>query len=362
MALGTTRLSPARIIAGAAAVDGFPSTNPRLVRVSVVGVVVAAVAQAVALVAVATSGKKDTTVLEQLVENVLFVAGLAVLLLSLTLRYLARVWVSEANEAFRYTCSLGSFTPVTETDSKMLPDLGARMRHDVGRRLSERIARLTFLDPDVADAQSEAGRVPHLHVCGHYTIVEDSDGTDTLEIVPRVRIGSVESGESLAVPAELKLETSVRWVGAGGIRIEPDIYERIVERVYFSLATEIYRQIRADVEQKIALLPTRRLRATAYLVEAEDYARSNTLRAYEAAEELFLKAMTLYDARRAPLASQGTRRTGQRVVRANAAIGAWVGEKLAKTFHRPARRVVLLARAELGYARMMLTRRLVAGM
>lgn len=362
LTLATNRLSPARLVAGAATVDGWPSRNQGLVKVSIIGLLVAAVAQAVAIVAVATSGKKNTTALEQLLDNVWFVVGLAALLLSLAVRYLARVWVSEANEAFRYTCSLGSFDPVTDTDGKMLPDLCERLRHDVGRRLSERITRLTFLDEQVADAQFEPGRVPHLHVCGRFLIVEDRQGIDTLEVVPRVRIGSIESGESLAVPAEIKLETSVRWVGVGGIPLDPDIYERIVERVYFSLATEIYRQIRADVERKIALLPTRRLRATAYLVEAEDYARSNTLRAYEAAGELFLRAMTLYDPRWAPLASRGARRAGQRLVRANAAVHAWVAGTLAKSLHRPARRLVRVSRAELGYAKMMLARRLFAGM
>ena len=364
MALATSRLSPARLIEGAESIDGSLLYHRRLTRVSWIGLTVAALAEAIAIIAFATAGEKNTSALDRLTENWIFVAGLTLALLSLALLALGRLWVREAQEAFRYTCSLGDFTPVTPADAERLPFMSERLRHDVGRRLSERIARLTFIDPEVAAAQTTEGRVPHLHVCGHFLLREGADGMQTLEVVPRVRIGSAEAGEALATPAEIRLENAefLSHDPLEPIELDPDTSERIVERVYFSLATEIYRQIRTDVSRKIDLLPTRHLRATAYLIEAEDYAHSNTLNAYEAARDLFLRAMTLYDSTWVPLAGGSARRAVQQVSRTNTALRTTFGQMLARASPRAARRIVLIARAEVGYADMLLSTRTLAGL
>ena len=364
MALATSRLSPARLIEGAESIDGSLLYHRRLTRVSWIGLTVAALAEAIAIIAFATAGEKNTSALDRLTENWIFVAGLTLALLSLALLALGRLWVREAQEAFRYTCSLGDFTPVTPEDAERLPFMSERLRHDVGRRLSERIARLTFIDPEIAAAQTTEGRVPHLHVCGHFLLREGADGMQTLEVVPRVRIGSAEAGEALAAPAEIRLESAefLSHDPLEPIELDPDTSERIVERVYFSLATEIYRQIRTDVSRKIDLLPTRHLRATAYLIEAEDYAHSNTLNAYEAARDLFLRSMTLYDSTWVPLAGGSARRAVQQVSRTNTALRTTVGQALARASPRAARRIVLIARAEVGYADMLLSTRTLAGL
>jgi hypothetical protein len=363
MALATSRLSPARVISGAATVDGSLTLGHRLVRVSWFGLVLAAVAEAIGIALVATaSGKKNASTLDRVTDNWLFVAGLTLLLLSIAVLALTRLWIREANEAFRYTCSLGGFDPVTPEDGELFPDLSDRLRHDVGRRLSERISRLAFVAPEVAEAQVEEGRVPHIHVCGHFLLREDTDRSTMLEVLPRARIGRIEAGESLAAPAEIKLDLGPRWVPARSLPLDPEEYERVVERVYFSLATEIYRQIRVDVARKIELLPTRHLRATAYLIEAEDYARSNTLHAYEAAGELFLQAMVLYDPRWVPVAADGLTTAGHWPVRLKTSLRSWMDERGARVFERCARRVVLVARAETGYAKMLLFRRELAGL
>jgi hypothetical protein len=98
MALATSRLSPARIISGAAMVDGSLTLGHRLVRVSWIGLMLAALAEAISIVAVATAGgKKGTSTLDRLTDNWLFVAGLTILLLSIAVLALTRLWIREAN-------------------------------------------------------------------------------------------------------------------------------------------------------------------------------------------------------------------------------------------------------------------------
>ena len=67
-------------------------------------------------------------------------------------------------------------------------------------------------------------------------------------------------------------------------------YDQTLERLYFSVATQIYKQLRLDVARKISRLPTQYLRATAYFHEAEDYARSNTLDAFDDASKLYTRS------------------------------------------------------------------------
>ena len=70
-------------------------------------------------------------------------------------------------------------------------------------------------------------------------------------------------------------------------------YDRILERVYFSVASQVYTQLKTDVQRKIDLLPTTYLRANAYFQEAEDYAASNTVDAYLSARDLYQKSADL---------------------------------------------------------------------
>jgi hypothetical protein len=72
-------------------------------------------------------------------------------------------------------------------------------------------------------------------------------------------------------------------------------YEQIVERVYSSVATEVYRKIEADVRAKIDWFPTRHLRAVALFHEAEDMARSNTVDGYDRALDLYRSSQRYFD-------------------------------------------------------------------
>src|SRR5262249_20835753 len=138
-----------------------------------------------------------------------------------------------------------------------------------------------------------------------------------VEVMPRVRIGSPDAGDTLAHPVIYGLnrvrdpepaaesgdkEKSTPSPGDGEKSVlVPSDYERILERIYFSVVTELYRQIKLDVKNKIRLLPTTYSRAVALFYEAEDYARSNTLDGYESAGDLYWQAAALLDRRLRPL-------------------------------------------------------------
>ena len=144
--------------------------------------------------------------------------------------------------------------------------------------------------------------------------------------------------------------------------LAPEAYEKLLERLYFSVASHLYAQIRADVGRKIALLPKRYFRASAYFYEAGDYARSNTLDAYEQARELYAEVIRLYD-------PSWWHFSGSRVRRSYQHLSAWwlrvtlnVRSRAARVWPSFARAQLMVARAEIGYSAMVLNRRTLAGM
>src|SRR5207253_712824 len=134
------------------------------------------------------------------------------------------------------------------------------------------------------------------------------------------------------------------------------------ERLYFSVATQIYKQIRLDVARKISRLPTQYLRATAYFHEAEDYARSNTLDAFDDAGELYTRALDLYDRMRRPLPEHAWQRPLQSLLRVLAPRWRSVARRLAWIWPRFGRRPVQIARAETGRAKALLFRNVLANL
>src|SRR5206468_911058 len=136
----------------------------------------------------------------------------------------------------------------------------------------------------------------------------------------------------------------------------------LLERVYFSVATEIYRQIREDVQRKIDLLPTSYLRGTAYLREADDYARSNTLDAYAEAATLYANAIREYDRLERIRPSDRWRHRWDRLLRARARLAREVRRRGSRIWPRLARREVLAAKAEVGHANVLLTEFHLAGL
>jgi tetratricopeptide (TPR) repeat protein len=279
---------------------------------------------------------------------------------ALVLFVAARFWIRESRSPFRYTCRLVPFDAVAPTPKDSLPWL----RHDLSELLNDRIGRLSFLEDEPSAPEAWEA---HVHIAGSYLIredgTEDLDGNlrQFIELTPRVRIGGPDAAESLAHTVRYEIcDAACRRGPKRPFQLGRDDYDKILERVYFSIATRLYKQIREDVDRKIALLPTRYLRATAYLHEAEDYARSNTLDAYDDAQTLYEKARQLYDLSARPLPTPRLRRIGALCARPVRGLVALPRRLLARLVLRFAKRDAMLARTEVGLANVLITRRALA--
>jgi tetratricopeptide (TPR) repeat protein len=303
-----------------------------------------------------------------------FLLALAILLASVFLISWNRFWLQESREPFRYTFAVDDFVAITGEDSSL-----AWLRHHLSERLNKRIGRLSILEEEASPAAAGADRTgrkrgapgpryeSHVHIRGHYGTRVDRDHW-VIEVAPRVRIGPKGSAETMAHPDTYRLNrvsTKTRDGRTGRTSpnpLSPEDYEKLLERVYFSVATEIYRQITRDVQHKIDLLPTSYLRATAYLHEAEDYARSNTLVAFDEAERLFEAAIRLYDPARRPWPTSVVRWPGHALRRVAAVAVRHARRLVAFAWRRAAKTDLMVARAETGYANVLLNRRSLAGM
>lgn len=301
-------------------------------------------------------------------------AGLVLALLLAFIAILFSFWLKESRRPIRYTCSLGHFSVVSSEDNKPSSPVEEKMnwlRHDLAQRLNQRVGRLMFLfSPDAEPPAQPAGKEAangqrrltdqHIHIEGVYRLQERSPGNPAyaktrpereIVVMPRVRIGHAGSPERLAKPVYYRLRADQRLFVKD--------YEDLVEQVYFNIVTEVYQQIRHDVERKIALLPTRRHKAVAYYYEAEDYARSNTLCSYEEAGQLYREASRYFEPFN-PLVNPFPKSRLLRMWRTlDTAVDALTGKLYHLMFYvRPtmARHEILAAKAKLGYANMLLFR------
>jgi hypothetical protein len=317
----------------------------------------------------------------------------------------SRYWLKESQEPFRYTFSIGEFKPVRpeagdkEEPSWLPHDLKEKLlllSHDLAHRLIQRVGRLRFRDESNQRVGKTSGSKPqagsayeshrdesnqragktngskpqacsayesHIHVRGFYVIRRDRAGDWSIEVMPRVRIGSPDASESLAHPVVYKLGadafSDLKTKEAHPNILDKRNYERILERLYFSAATEIYQQIRRDVEGKIDLLPSAYFRAVALFHEAEDYAKSNTLDAYREAGKLYWRAAELFDPCLKRLPDSRWRRFVIRTIwRPHVRTLQWAKAVGAHLWLRFARVQLMCARAEIGYANMLLYRRI----
>lgn len=299
---------------------------------------------------------------------------LLVAVLTLLLVVAMRFWLKESREPFRYTYSVGGFEPVLD-DSK--DRRLSWLRYDLTERLSLRITRLSLRqdavtlraegEADTAEPASakkdESTLDSHIHISGYYLIRQMPDDPRwVVEVTPWVRIGSTNSPAMLAIPVKHYLDenTPARSVDGQVPSLLAEDYEQILEWTYFSVATQIYKRIREDVQRKIELLPSNRFRAAAYLYEADDYARSNTLDAYADAAQLYDRALQLYDPSMRPLSPFVVRRIGQRVIR----VAAWLRRRIRRwssyLWPRLGKLEVMQARAQIGYVNMLVNRRSLA--
>jgi hypothetical protein len=230
-------------------------------------------------------------------DPVLLVLG-AGLFLALLMTW-SRFWLRTSRQPFRYTCSIGNFDPIESGNArKDVQSWMSWMPYDMTRLLNERVQRFFFADgsakpgeENAVPEQNSSGTEAYIHVRAHWVVRKRprsrAGAVDAyeIEVMPRVRLGPPNTPEVLA-------QSTVLLMPGRGDRAA---YEELLEQVYHSIVTEVYRQLSSDVRRKIDLLPTTRHRAIALLYEADDYARSNTLHAYQEAAELYRETVALCD-------------------------------------------------------------------
>jgi tetratricopeptide (TPR) repeat protein len=291
-------------------------------------------------------------------------AALGLLLVNWT-----RFWLKASRAPFRYTYSLAAFEPIGrsvehpridwhQSERGVEPtrvEEGAALDwlvQDLSERLSRRIGRLSLLDERYSGTtkQPEA----HLHIGGSFGVRQNIRGEWMIEVLPWIRLGAPGSPATVA--------HLVRFTLGPDRRLGPEAYQKLLERIYFSIASHLYRQIRDDVKRKIELLPKRFFRANAYFFEAADYVSSNTLDAYDQARELYEEVLHLYDPSWWPRSPSRLRRklnvfNGKRIE-----FGLAWRKGAAKVWPRFGAVELMIARAEVGYANTVLYRRSLAGM
>ncbi len=352
-------------------VDGVETWLRRSRRVrgaTFFGLVVATIQLAIQVSRARAAGKLDFS---WVVEHSVAVGSLAAVVLLATLFLAARRWIQESREPFRYTCSVAEFDLVPPVPDPSF-EIGSYLRYDLTERMNDRITRLSFLDEE-AVSDGAAGNQSHIHISGQLLVRQNPKGEWMVEATPRIRMGPRSAPERLGHPVKFKLGTvaprseaverhALDGEGTSTRALVAHEYEKVLERIYFSISSELYKQIRLDVETKIRLLPTRRLRAIAYLHEAEDYVRSNTLDAYEEARELFIASLDLFDPRRRqahrPLYLHPFKALGIGLSIA----GHTLRQVASRSFPRFGRGEILAARTEIGFAISLVDRRVLAGL
>lgn len=238
--------------------------------------------------------------LSSLLSNEVRIWTGTVLALSLLLVNWTRIWVKESREPFKYTYSVEEFKrgPQPTPGDPVAGDPVAWLARDLIEKLGDRVRRLSLLDEeDVRRHDPDRDPEPHVHISGWYGLRETDDNEWWIEVVPKVRVGGKGAPAELGNTVHFKVDLT--GSAARNLSLPPALdvrqYNLLVERVYWAVASKIYAQIRRGVEEKAVLLPPGRLRSAAYLNEAHDYARSNTLAAFKVARQLYRRACESYD-------------------------------------------------------------------
>jgi tetratricopeptide (TPR) repeat protein len=265
--------------------------------------------------------------------------AVAVLVVSAGSYFLFR-WTSfllkESEEPFRYTFWIEPFqivgemkppaesAAVEQADSagkrfafKNLDRVTHLLHHDLMEMMNRRIRRLSLFDDSALESASSEALKSHIRISGHCAIREDKDRNWVIQVMPRIRIGSASGPETLTYPVEYliyerdgvndrtsranvktrrqqKTAKISKKPASQQVFLDAEKYTQIVEQVYSRIATEVYRQIESDVKGKIELFPTPFLRALALFHEADDFAKSNTVDAYDRAIELYKEALRYF--------------------------------------------------------------------
>lgn len=231
--------------------------------------------------------------------------GIIVLVIAFLAYYVLRrtsFLLKESENPFRYTFSIEPFKRVKEkpeesfaiSEDDQFHKADERflhlLHHDLMERLNDRIQRLSLLESKSLDSKVQEKLSSHIHIEGYFTIRETKNRGVAIELMPRIRIGPPGKSSSLIYPIKCPLKKEGK-----NIKLDVGTYDHIVERVYSTIANEIYGQIESDIKEKIKLFPTAYLRAVALFHEAEDFARSNTIDAYDRAIELYKETLRYFN-------------------------------------------------------------------
>jgi tetratricopeptide (TPR) repeat protein len=350
-------------------IEGIDGRVTQGVRLRTAARIAAAISTAFAVAAPLLSHYVRDHPLDETFGEAPFLIALGAVVVSAVALSQARQWIRDARQPFRYTYSVDRFKPISIPQDQKLNWARDWIRADLILMLNERIRRLSLLPQEKVLGDTPDDPASHIHISGTYgSRKRPADGRDgpagdsarqkvTIELMPRVRIGSD------ACPAAVAYAVRFEADELPDLKEDRVRYDHILERVYFSVSTQIYRQIRRDVDRKIARLPTTYLRATAYFHEGDDYARSNTLDAFSDAGELYVKALDLYDRTRVSLPKwPAVRRPHKWLWRSIFPVWRRVARWLANIAPQFGRRDVQITRAETGYAKVLLFRNILASL
>jgi tetratricopeptide (TPR) repeat protein len=210
-----------------------------------------------------------------------FIAFLCFATIFVLLRYTGFL-LKQSKEPVRYTVYIQSFTQVALDDSCQIAE-GLKqielMPSDLMERIHRRLGRFSLLKPDSQGDDKNPRAVSHFQIEAEYAVRRDKEGKLTIQIWPRVRVGAASNPFTLATPVRLPITC--------GSALSPGQYEQLVERIYSSVTTEIYKQIEVDLRGKMELFPTYSFRALARYVEGKDFETSNTIDAYDKAIKMY---------------------------------------------------------------------------
>ena len=211
---------------------------------------------------------------------------------------LRNLLVKYSEEPFRYTFWIEPFKHVQDKEGETFKiekedRFHFLLHHDLMEKLNDRIGRLSLLNEEKLDSEARKNLSSHINITGHFVVRRTTDSERVIHVMPRIRIGPSGNPETLAVPVRFPIEAGIAETMPESV--DADQYNQVVERIYSSIATEIYRQIKRDLTDKMKLFPLKYLRAVALFYEAEDFARSNTIDAYDYAIRLYRDAERYFD-------------------------------------------------------------------
>jgi hypothetical protein len=377
-------IPPSNLLEGIQSVESGLRQLQRLGRLGQIGFLVSVILQIVVeadLLPKVVPGSAIATAIRGL-----RIASAILLPLFIVLFAWSKFWLKESRQPFRYSCSV---EPIKRMEFSLEVKQLRWLAQDLCKLLSQRIERLEFVnaipsksgsgtesESKGAEGGDRARLRSQIRVGGTYVVrpqvrpQTEVEASLALEIMPDISIGVDTSPKTLAYPVcyppdakltKLEIVKTESGDSLGEIKLKEPEY-RAMERVYSSIATEIYRQIQTDVASKIALMPSSFLRALAFFYEAEDYAHSNTLHAYSEAGKLYDVSARLFDACLNPFPISPFRRFWSKIFRESVRAKRRLTLGVAPSFLRLAERELMCARALIGYSTMLMYRRVLAMM